>query len=161
MTYNLELDKPVDAAFIDNSTDPNIVEMIETVIFSLGEEGSAMVSHDDSSPDQSAYLWKFNYGSVEVFVQLTGITDEDTLTVWAKVLKLPAKNEPQLMQKLLKMNWSETFEACFCILGEEIAVATTRTVAELSPGEISRNITIVATIADEQDDLLQAEFGQG
>ncbi|NEQ97685.1 MAG: YbjN domain-containing protein [Cyanothece sp. SIO2G6] len=159
MTYDLELDTSVD--FLDDaSAAPNIVEMIETVIFSLGEEGSGMVSHNENGPDQSAYLWKFQYGSVEVFVQLTGITDEDTLTVWAKVLKLPAKNEPQLMRKLLEMNGPETFEACFCILGDGVAVTTTRTVAELSPGEISRNITIVATVADDQDDILQAEFGQ-
>ncbi|MEB3231946.1 MAG: YbjN domain-containing protein [Leptolyngbyaceae bacterium] len=161
MTYNLELDRAVDAAFLDDSpTQLSIVEMIETVIFSLEEEGSAMVSHDGHSSNQSAYLWKFKYGSVEVFVQLTGTTDEDTFSVWAKVLQLPAKNEPQLMRKLLEMNWAETFEACFCILGDAIAVATSRTVAELSPGEVSRNITIVATIADDHDDLLQAEFGQ-
>ncbi len=159
MTYNLELDRLVNTNLLDDvPITPNIVEIIETVIFSLEEEGSAMVSHDKSGSSQS-YLWKFNYGSVEVFVQLTGTSEEDTFTVWSHVLKLPAKNEPQLMQKLLEMNGTETFEACFCILGDEIAVSTTRTVAELSPGEISRNITIVATIADEQDDLLQAEFG--
>jgi hypothetical protein len=32
-------------------------------------------------------------------------------------------------------------------------------VADLSPQEISRTITIVATIADENDDALQAKYG--
>lgn len=135
---------------------PSIVEMIETVIFSLEEQDSAMVSRSEEG-----YLWKFKYGTVEVFVQLTGKTDEDTFTVWSSVLKLPAKNEPQLMRKLLEMNWADTFEARFCILGDNVVVSTTRVVAELSPGEISRHITVVATIADEQDELLQEEFGQG
>ncbi|MEM9213938.1 MAG: YbjN domain-containing protein [Cyanobacteria bacterium P01_F01_bin.150] len=134
---------------------PNIVEMIETVIFSLEEDNSAMVSRTEEG-----HVWKFKYGTVEVFVQLTGKTDEDTFSVWSSVLDLPAKNESQLMRKLLEMNWADTFEARFCILGDKVVVSTTRVVAELSPGEISRHITVVATIADEQDELLQKEFGQ-
>ena len=146
---------PAPALTGSNSVPPNIVEMIETVIFSLEEDNSAMVSRTEEG-----HVWKFRYGSVEVFVQLTGQTDEDTFSVWSSVLALPAKNEPQLMRKLLAMNWADTFEARFCILGDNVVVSTTRVVAELSPGEISRHITVVATIADEQDDLLQDEFGQ-
>jgi hypothetical protein len=37
-------------------------------------------------------------------------------------------------------------------------VLSTRTIAEISPGEISRLITVVASIADENDEALQAEF---
>lgn len=132
----------------------NHVEVIQTVIASLQQDKSAMVSQTDSS-----YLWKFKYGSVEVFVQLTGLKDEDTLTVWSLVLKLPAKDETRLMRQLLEMNWSGTFEACFGIFNDQVVVVSTRTLAELSPGEISRLITIVATIADENDEALQAEFG--
>ena len=112
-----------------------------------------------SQTDQG-HLWKFKYGSVEVFVQLTGLTDEDTLTVWSKVLKLPAKDEASLMRRLLELNWSATFEARFGIFDEQVVVLSTRTLAELSPGEISRLITVVATIADDNDEALQSEFGQ-
>lgn len=132
----------------------SVVEVIETIISSLENEHSAMVSQSDEG-----FVWKFSYGTVEVFVQLTGTTEEDTFTVWASVLKLPAKNEATLMRKLLEMNWSDTFEARFCILGDQVVVSATRAVEELSPGEVSRNITVVATIADEQDEILQAEFG--
>jgi hypothetical protein len=131
----------------------NHLEVIETVISSLQEDQSAMVSHTDNG-----HLWKFKYGSVEVFVQLSGETDEDTFTVWAIVLKLPVQNEAQLLRKLLEMNWSSTFESRFGILEDQVIVSTTRTVAELSPGEVSRNITVVATIADNNDDALKAEF---
>lgn len=131
----------------------NVNEVIETVINSLDQTHSAMVSHNDSGN-----IWKFKYGSVEVFVQLTGTTDDDTFTAWAMVLTLPAKNEPQLMRKLLEMNWKTTFESAFGIFENQIVVLSTRTVAELSPGEISRLITVVATIADDNDDALQAEF---
>jgi hypothetical protein len=132
----------------------NYVEIIQTVIASLEEDQTAMVNQQGES-----YLWKFNYGSVEVFVQLTGSTDDDVFKVWASILKLPAKNETQLFQKLLTMNWAETLEASFGIVGDQVVIASTRTVADLSPAEISRNITIVATLADTHDDALKAEFG--
>jgi hypothetical protein len=38
-------------------------------------------------------------------------------------------------------------------------VSSQRTVADLHPGEISRIITLVATIADNNDESLQQEFG--
>ena len=129
-------------------------EVIETVISSLDQDNTAMVSHTDDGS-----LWKFQYGSVEVFVQLTGESDQDLLTVWAGVLKLPAKNEPGLMRKLLEMNWSGTFETCFSIQNNRVVVSSQRTVADLHPKEISRIVTLVANIADDNDDLLQAEYG--
>jgi Putative bacterial sensory transduction regulator len=146
----------IDSA-IDSTTEgtQGYVEIIETVISSLQEDRSAMVSHVEQG-----YVWKFKYGSVEVFVQLAGTNEEDDLMVWASVLKLPAKNEAQLLRKLMEMNWSGTFEARFAISGDQVVVCAQRTLAELSPAEVSRNITVVATIADENDEALQAEFGQ-
>lgn len=152
-TQSLSSNEMIDE-LIEETTGINHVEVIQTVIASLQQDESAMVSQT-----QEGYLWKFKYGSVEVFVQLTGLTDEDTLTVWSSVLKLPAKDEAQLMRKLLEMNWSGTFEACFGIFNDQVVVLSTRTLAELSPGEISRLITVVATIADENDEALQSEFG--
>jgi hypothetical protein len=129
-------------------------EVIETVISSLEQNDSAMVLHQEKS-----YLWKFQYGSVEVFVQLTGETNEDFLTVWAAVLTLPAQDELGLMRKLLEMNASEVFEACFAIVNNQVVVRSQRTVADLSPGEISRTVTLVATLADDHDEILKERFG--
>ncbi|MCC5657079.1 YbjN domain-containing protein [Nostoc sp. XA010] len=133
----------------------NHVEVIENVIDSLEQDDSAMVSHTP----EGGYLWKFKYGSVQVFVQLNGTTDENTITVWSAVLNLPAKNEPKLMRYLLELNCSSTFEARFGIIENRVVVISTRTLAELSPGEVSRLITVVATIADNNDEALQTEFG--
>ncbi len=151
---------PATAVTEDLSTDELIEdarshrEVIETVISSLEQNNSAMVTHTEEG-----HLWKFQYGSVEVFVQLTGESDEDLLTVWSSVLNLPAKDEPGLMRKLLEMNWSETLETSFAIVNNQVVVLSQRTVAELSPGEISRAITLVATIADNNDQALKQEFG--
>ncbi|MEO1802863.1 MAG: YbjN domain-containing protein, partial [Cyanobacteria bacterium J06629_2] len=123
----------------DNSTHQ---EVIETVISSLDQDNTAMVSHTDE-----ASLWKFSYGSVEVFVQLTGETDEDLLTVWSSLLELPAKDEPGLMRRLLEMNWTGTFETCFSIYDNKVMISAQRTVADMYPGEISRLITLVANLA--------------
>ena len=153
-TSTLSTEEVVSNELIEDSASVNYVEVIETVISSLEQDDTAMVSQNEDG-----YMWKFKYGSVEVFVQLTGSTDDDTFTVWSSVLPLPAKNEPQLMRKLLEMNWSDTFESCFAIFNDQVVVLSTRTVAELSPGEISRAITVVATVADDNDDALQAEFG--
>ncbi|MBE9034763.1 YbjN domain-containing protein [aff. Roholtiella sp. LEGE 12411] len=140
---------------IAETTSMNYVEIIENVIDSLEQDDSAMVSHTP----EGGYLWKFKYGSVEVFIQLTGKSDEDTITVWSVVLQLPAKDEPRLLRYLLELNCSSTFEARFGIIENRIVVISTRTLAELSPGEVSRLITIVATIADDNDEALQSEYG--
>ncbi|MEO0351393.1 MAG: YbjN domain-containing protein [Cyanobacteria bacterium P01_A01_bin.15] len=129
------------------------IDVIETVIASLDQKGDAMVSHSDDS-----YLWKFTYGSVTVYVQLTGTEDEDSLTVWSPLLKLPVLNQTALMQELLSMNCGETFEACFGISNQDVLILASRILADINPGEISRLMTIVATIADEQDDILQSKY---
>jgi hypothetical protein len=139
---------------IEETTSNHPIEVIETVIDSLDHDNTAMVNRSENG-----HLWKFKYGSVEVFVQLTGLDAEDTLTVWSSVLKLPARDEAKLMRKLLEMNWTNTLEARFGILNNEVVVVSMRSLADVSPGEISRAITIVATIADNNDESLKAEFG--
>lgn len=140
---------------VDTATDlMDHVEQIETVIASMAADDSAMVNRGGDGT-----LWKFQYGTVDVFVKLTGMTDDDTFTVWSPVLALPAKDEPILLRELMEMNWLATFEAQFAIADSQVVVVATRTVAEISPGEISRAITLVASIADEQDEPLLARYG--
>ncbi|AKG20152.1 YbjN domain-containing protein [Calothrix sp. 336/3] len=138
------------------TTSLNHLEVIENVIDSLEQNDSAMVNH----PAEGGYLWKFQYGSVQVFVQLTGTTDEDTITVWSVVLALPVQDESRLMRRLLEMNCSTTLESRFGIIENQVVVIASRNLAELSAGEVSRLITIVATIADNHDETLQQEFAK-
>jgi Putative bacterial sensory transduction regulator len=151
--YELDLEPTTDSG-AESAVTLNYEEIIETVIASLQEDQSAMVSHGEGG-----YVWKFKYGSVEVFVQLWGLTDEDELAVWATVMQLPAKDEAGLMRKLLEMNWTSTLEARFAVVDNQVVVCAKRTLAGLSPAEVSRNITIVATIADDNDEALKAQFG--
>ncbi|MDY7022429.1 MAG: YbjN domain-containing protein [Cyanobacteriota bacterium] len=140
---------------LDQALDITYTEEIEAVIAGLANDQKVMVGQNDAG-----HLWKFQYGSATVFVQLTGDTEDDTLTVWSPVLQLPAKNEETLMKKLLEMNWLSTYESHFAINSNQVIVLSNRTLAGITPAEISRVITVVATIADDNDDDLQAEFGQ-
>ncbi|MBD1918780.1 YbjN domain-containing protein [Phormidium sp. FACHB-322] len=130
------------------------VDTIEAVIASLDQGDGAMVSQTDEG-----HLWRFKYGSVDVYAQLTGEAETDTLTVWSPVLMLPAKDEPRLMKLLLEKNCNETLEARFGISGNQVLVISSRILKDISPAEISRLMTIVATIADDSDEALVSEFG--
>ncbi len=129
------------------------VDVIETVISSLEQEGSAMVNHSEDG-----YLWRFRYGTVEVYVQLSGETDDDMLTTWSPVHKLPVQNEAAMMRRLLELNCGSTFEACFGLLDQRVVVFSTRTLKDISASEISRLMTIVASIADENDEVLLKDY---
>jgi Putative bacterial sensory transduction regulator len=153
-TESLLSDSATVDAQVEKATEITYPEEIETIIAGMAVDQKVMVGQNEAG----GHLWKFKYGSVEVFVQLTGETENDTLTVWAFVLQLPVANEAQLMRKLLEMNWLSTLEAHFAIVDNQVAVVSTRTISEISSGEISRAITIVATIADDNDDVLQAEY---
>ncbi|HIK16671.1 MAG TPA: YbjN domain-containing protein [Leptolyngbyaceae cyanobacterium M33_DOE_097] len=138
---------------VDEMTANQPVDVIEAVIASLDTDKTAMVSQSNGG-----YTWKFKYGTIEAFVHLTGTSDEDTLTVWARVLKAPFKNEAQLLKEVMELNWSTTLEARFALMVDEIVVVSSRLMADISPGEISRSITIVASLADEYDEPLQAKY---
>lgn len=142
---------PDDAVDLELGLDP--IEIIETVISGLDQSGNPLVNHSEDG-----FIWKFTYGSATVFVQLTGIGGDSTITTWSPVLKLPVENASGLYQKLLELNWLTTLEARFAIFEQQVIILTSRTLAEIGPGEIARGITIVATLADDYDDALQAEF---
>ena len=155
MTANtVELD--LSALSLGASTEStSYIETIETVLTSLDQGDGPQVQRNDQG-----HLWTFKYGSVQVYVQLTGETASDTLTVWSPVLTLPAKDEPRLMKTLLEKNCYETLEARFGLSGNQVLVISSRILQDISAAEISRLMTIVATIADDSDDALQAEFSQ-
>jgi hypothetical protein len=129
------------------------VDTVEAIISTLGENPQR-----DTKIQRPQHVWKFRYGTVDVFVYLTGESAEDTLMVWSPVLALPAKDEAGLNKFLLEKNWLDTLEARFAIKGEQIVLTCSRTLQDLDPGEVSRAITIVATLADDYDEVLIEKF---
>lgn len=145
----------VQDALADSSPDleMDLVEVIETVISSLDEFHNTLVHREGSG-----HLWKFVYGSAEIWVQLTGTKEEDTLSIWSPVLQLPVNNQDKLFEKLMTLNWLETLEAHFATFQNKVVVLSSRSTVDLSVVEISHLITLVATLADDYDDALQQEF---
>jgi hypothetical protein len=143
----------MDVALPELAEPTNPLDDVETVISSLAEPDSAQVSHLEQG-----CLWRFRYGTVEVYVQMTGVTADDTFTVWSAILKLPVQNQLELYQQLLELNWATTLEARFAILDQEVVVVGTRSLLGLDPSEIARMITIVASLADLYDEELQTKF---
>jgi Putative bacterial sensory transduction regulator len=129
------------------------VDTVEAIISTLGENPQR-----DTKIQRPQHVWKFKYGTVDVFVYLTGESAEDTLMVWSPVLTLPAKDEAELHKFLLEKNWLDTLEARFAVKGEQIVLTCSRTLQDLDPGEVSRAITIVATLADDYDEVLIEKF---
>jgi hypothetical protein len=143
----------MDVALPELAEPTNPLDDVETVISSLAEPDSAQVSHLEQG-----CLWRFRYGTAEVYVQITGVTADDMFTVWSAILKLPVQNQLELYQQLLELNWATTLEARFAILDQEVVVVGTRSLLGLDPAEIARMITIVASLADLYDEELQAKF---
>jgi ribosomal protein L11 len=142
---------------LDASTDFDInssfnhMETIQTVIAGMDPDKTALVNQTNTT-------WKFRYGTIEVVVNITGEDPRDTFTVFSTVLTYPVKNEPELLKYLLEKNAAETFEARFALQNEQVLVIASRSVEDLSAAEISRIITVVASIADEYDEELQSKF---
>lgn len=128
-----------------------VVQTIQTVIASMDAENSAL-------ENQTEDTWKFQYGTVEVVVNITGIKPSDTFTVFSKVLVAPFKDEARMTRWLLEKNAVDTFEARYAIQNDQVLVLASRSVEDLSPSEISRIITIVAAIADDNDEFLEENF---
>ena|GEM_PF-577884 len=128
-----------------------VVQTIQTVIASMDADHSAL-------ENQTEDTWKFQYGTVEVVVNITGTEPSDTFTVFSKVLEAPFKDEARMNRWLLEKNAADTFEARYAIQNEQVLVLASRSVEDLSPAEISRIITIVAAIADDNDEFLEENF---
>jgi hypothetical protein len=138
-------------ADFDINSSFNHMETIQTVIAGMDPDKTALVNQTNTT-------WKFSYGSVEVVVNITGEDPRDTFTVFANVLSFPVKNEQDLLKYLLEKNATDTFEARFALQNDQVLVLASRSVEDLSAAEISRIITVVASIADKYDEELQTKF---
>jgi hypothetical protein len=117
-----------------------------------------MDADDSALENQTEDTWKFQYGTVEVVVNITGTEPTDTFTVFSTVLSAPFKDETKMTRWLLEKNSSDTFEARYAIQNDQVLVLCSRSVEDLSPAEISRIITIVASVADASDEFLVESF---
>ena len=119
----------------------------------------------ETEPDQAddvCATWRLTVGSADVFVSVIkadGNPDSVVFQVLAPVMGLPDKNLLPLYRKLLELNASALFGACFSLEGATVNVLGERLALNLDEDEFVRLIDRVAGYADKYDDELVSEFG--
>jgi len=102
--------------------------------------------------------WEFIAGSAEVRIEHDAA--EATLTIRAVLLAVPEEPPRRLalFDKLLHLNYHDTGEARFAVLGGDVVVTFTRPTLGLDYHEFQQAIEQVARTADDYDDELRREF---
>ncbi|MEN9239427.1 MAG: YbjN domain-containing protein, partial [Thermostichales cyanobacterium SZTDM-1c_bins_54] len=101
MTQLVSPEPSLDSLALDTELPLSIQDQVVTAI-------SALTSDPIYENHQSGHTWKFTYGTVTVYVHLSGEASSDIFTVWAPVLNLPVSKQEALYATLLEKNWSET-----------------------------------------------------
>ena len=87
---------------------------------------------------------------------------ESLVVVRLSVMEVPEKAGAAFYQRLLELNHSSLGRAAFSIGDDGVVFLTSgRPVADLDPGELIDLILWTSEYADELDDQLLAEFGNG
>jgi hypothetical protein len=83
------------------------------------------------------------------------------LLLLAKIMAMPKAREIEFMRTLLELNYSTTSNGAFCLDRETdvIYLRASRSVAGLDYEEFEELLHNVATVADEWDSKLMAQFG--
>ncbi len=87
---------------------------------------------------------------------------ESLVVVRLSLMRVPEKAGAAFYQRLLELNHSSLGRAAFSIGDDGVVFLTSgRPVADLDPGELIDLILWTSEYADELDDQLLAEFGNG
>ena len=110
--------------------------------------------------DESGYT-QVKKGSASIGIN--ALDDHGVLLFLAPVLKVPATGREALYRRILELSFLTTSDAAFAIDAEkdEVYVRALRRLSGLDYEEFEDLLDTVGKVADEWDDVLQAEFGQG
>jgi hypothetical protein len=100
-------------------------------------------------------------GSAAVGINV--LEDYGIILLLAKIMAVPEARRAEFFRKLLELNYSATSNAAFALDKETSTVylRASRSVAGLDYEEFEEMLHSVATVADEWDDKLVAEFEEG
>jgi len=110
--------------------------------------------------DESGYT-QVKKGSASVGINV--LDDHGVLLFLAPVMKVPLTGREALYRRVLELSFLTTSDAAFAIDAEkdEVYVRALRRLSGLDYEEFEDLLDTVGKVADEWDDLLTAEFGQG
>jgi hypothetical protein len=99
-------------------------------------------------------------GSASIGINV--LDDHGVLLFLAPVMKVPATGKESLYRRILELSFLTTSDAAFAIDAEkdEVYVRALRRLSGLDYEEFEDLLDTVGKVADDWDDVLQAEFGQ-
>jgi hypothetical protein len=109
--------------------------------------------------DEQGYT-QVKKGSASIGINV--LDDHGVLLFLAPVMKVPATGKESLYRRILELSFLTTSDAAFAIDAEkdEVYVRALRRLSGLDYEEFEDLLDTVGKVADDWDDVLQAEFGQ-
>ncbi len=127
--------------------------MVDEVLEGLGVDGQREDDAEGSS-------WTLQVGSavLAIALQPNAVMGEHTLAVSAAILRLPSSELLAFYRRCLELN--RILVGCSIgVDGDQVVVASERSLIDLTPRAIARMLLNVASAADQFDDDLAEEFG--
>jgi hypothetical protein len=148
--------QPIYADRASGQTFPDARAMVNAYLTRFGERAGAKLEPLDAS----GYTL-VRKGSASVGINV--LEDHGVILFVAPVMQVPIVGKETLYRRLLELSFVTTSDAAFAVDGQrdEIVVRALRRLSGLDYEEFEDLLETVGKVADEWDDSLRAEFGQG
>ncbi len=127
--------------------------LIETVIRRAGLEPGECYNEEHD-------CWQFVKGSADIFMSLLEIGGEYYVNIAAPVMAVPRERREELFQRLLAEN-AQRIAVKFSLREDVVWLEINREMRGLGFDEAMRALVRVAEVADELDQILVNEYGDG
>jgi hypothetical protein len=108
--------------------------------------------------DDEQHFWRFNQGSVEIYLSLLEIGGEYYVNVAAPIMAVPESRREEFFERLLKEN-AQRIAVKFSVRDAVVWLEINREMRGLGFDEAQRALVRVAEVADELDEVLVNEYG--
>jgi hypothetical protein len=112
----------------------------------------------DGCYDDEQRCWRFNKGSIEIYVSLVEIGGEYYVNVAAPVMAVPESRREEFFERLLEEN-AQRIAVKFSLRDAVVWLEINREMRGLGFDEARRALVRVAEVADELDEVLVNEYG--
>jgi hypothetical protein len=148
--------QPIYADRASGQTFPDARAMVDAYLAHFGERAGAKLEPLDAS----GYTL-VRKGSASIGINV--LEDHGVILFVAPVMPVPLTGRETFYRKLLDLSFLATSDAAFAIDAQrdEVVVRALRRLSGLDYEEFEDLLETVGKVADEWDDILRAEFGQG
>ena len=108
--------------------------------------------------DDEQHYWRFNKGSVKIYLSLLDIGGEYYVNVAAPIMAVPESRREEFFERLLQEN-AQRIAVKFSVRDAVVWLEINREMKGLGFDEAQRALVRVAEVADELDEVLVNEYG--